>query len=65
MFFLFPFSKLHNADSHMWKLKVKGTDPYIAASCSLQPVAGSERWGTMVAASWGSTYTDRTHTTQL
>lgn len=45
----------------MWELKVRDADPYIAASCPLRSVAGSERWDTMTAASWGSstTYADR------
>lgn len=37
------------------------SDPYISASCPLQSVAGSEKWDTTMAASWGSstTYTDK------
>lgn len=51
----------HSDHSQMLKLKVREADPYIAASCPLRSVVWSERWGTMVAASWGSstTYMDR------
>ncbi len=51
----------------VWKWKVGGSDPYNAASCPLRSAAGSEKWGTMMAASWESstTYSDRTQTAQL
>lgn len=45
---------------HKWT-PIREGDPYIVASCPLRSVAGSGRWDTMTAASWGSstTYADR------